>query len=170
MTHTMNIKTRKQKGYTVIEMVIGVALVGILGIGITGFTMQTLSYGTKSNNKMLAMMQVENAGYWVSRDVQMSANISLGENAGFPLELNWLDIDQNEYQVIYSLTGSEIQRSLSKNGQEELQTSIAQSINPAIDLTSCTYTDGLFIFKVTATLGNDDVTRTYQIKKRLDFE
>jgi prepilin-type N-terminal cleavage/methylation domain-containing protein len=166
----MNVKTGKQKGYTVIEMVIGLALVGILGFGVTGFTMHTLSYGAESNNKMQALMQVENAGYWMSRDVQMSANISLGENAGFPLELTWLDIDQNDYQVLYSLTGSEIQRTLAKNGQEDLQTTIAQSINPAIDLTSCTYIDGLFIFKVTATLGSNDVTRTYQIKKRLDFE
>ena len=166
----MNVKTRKQRGYTAIEMIIGLALVGILGLGITGFTMQTITYGAKSNNKMQAMMQVENAGYWVSRDVQMSANISLGENAGFPLELNWLDIDQNEYQVLYTLTGSEIKRSLARNGQENLQTIIAESINPATDLTSCTYTDGLLTFKVTATVDDNDVSRSYTIKKRLEFE
>jgi type II secretory pathway component PulJ len=160
---------KKQQGYSVLEIVISLALIGILGVGITGFTIQTFTYSMTSENRMKAMMQVDNAGYWVSRDVQMSANITLGEYAGFPLELIWTDTDQNEYQVSYTLNGSEIKRSVAKNGQENLHTLIAQSINPAINLTNFTFTDGLLVFKVTATLGSNDVSRTYQIKKRLEF-
>ena len=161
---------KKQKGYSLIEMVIGVALAGILSTGITTFAVQTVTEGSRSNNRMQAMMQVENAGYWVSRDVQMSENLTLGQNAGFPLQLIWRDVDQNVYQVSFNMTAGQITRRLIKNEEDPVQILIAESINPASSLTNLTYTGGLLTFNVTSTCRDTDVTRSYKIKKRLDIE
>jgi prepilin-type N-terminal cleavage/methylation domain-containing protein len=163
-------KGKHQKGYGLIEMIAGLALAGILATGVSAFAVQTITEGARTNNRMQAMMQVENAGYWVSRDVQMAENLTLGEDAGFPLQLAWVDIDQNEYQVTYNLTEGQIKRSFNENGGETVQTFIAQDVNPAPSLTNLNYTGGLLIFKVTSTFANVDVSRSYQIKKRLDLE
>jgi prepilin-type N-terminal cleavage/methylation domain-containing protein len=163
-------ENKKQKGYSLIEMVVGLALAGILTTGITTFAVQTITEGARSNNRMQAICQLENAGYWVSRDVQMAENITLGQSAGFPLQLFWIDEDQNEYRVTFTMTEGQIKRILVKNDEEPVQTLIAQSINPAPALTNLSYTGGLLIFNVTSTFRNIDVSRSYQIKKRLDLD
>jgi type II secretory pathway component PulJ len=159
----------KQNGYGLIETVIGLALTGILSTGITAFAVQTFTESVRSNNHMKALMQVENAGYWVSRDVQMSENLTLGEHAGFPLQLLWNDADGNEYQVTFTLTDGQIKRTIIENEEEPTQVIIAQSIYPSAPLTDCSYENGLITFNVTASLGNETLSRSYQIKKRLDL-
>ena len=166
----MKTRIKKQNGYGLIEMVIGLALTGILATGITTFTVQTITESTRSNNHMQAMMQLENAGFWISRDVQMSGNITLGPDAGFPLQLTREDADLNEYQVTFTLAENRIQRSQIKNGGAPTQTLIAENINPAPSLTNISYSGDLLLFNVTSTFGNKDTSRSYQIKKRLDME
>jgi prepilin-type N-terminal cleavage/methylation domain-containing protein len=163
-------QSKPQKGYGLIEMVIGLALAGILTTGITTFTVQTITESTRANNRMQATMQVENAGYWVSRDVQMAENLTLGADAGFPMQLLWVDSDLNQYQVSYNVTEGQIQRTLVKNDEEPVRTFIAQPVNPDPSLTNLSYAGGLLTFNVTSTYANRNVTRSYQIKKRLDLE
>ena len=161
---------KRQQGYTLIEMIASLALTGILATGVTAFVLQTVTESARCNNHMQATIQVENVGYWVSRDVQMSANITLGENAGFPMQLDWVDINQNEYQVTYTEADGRITRSLVENSGSPAQTIIAMSVNTAPSLTNLTYSDGLLNFNVTSTVGDKEVSRSYQIKKRLDLE
>jgi prepilin-type N-terminal cleavage/methylation domain-containing protein len=163
-------QSKPQKGYGLIEMVIGLALAGILTTGITTFTVQTITESTRASNRMQATMQVENAGYWVSRDVQMAENLTLGADAGFPMQLLWVDSDLNQYQVSYNVTEGQIQRTLVKNDEEPVRTFIAQPVNPDPSLTNLSYAGGLLTFNVTSTYANRNVTRSYQIKKRLDLE
>ena len=53
----------KQKGYVLIEILLGVALTGILAAGIATFTIQTFTESSKSNSRMQALMQVQNTGW-----------------------------------------------------------------------------------------------------------
>jgi prepilin-type N-terminal cleavage/methylation domain-containing protein len=168
--YNMIIKGKQQNGYGLIEIIAGLALVGILTTGIATFAVQTITEGARTDNRMQAMMQVENAGFWVSRDVQMAENLTLGENAGFPLHLFWEDRDQNEYQVTYNMTDGQIKRNLVQNDEEPVQTMIAKDINSTPSLTNLSYTGGLLIFNVNSTFANINVSRRYQIKKRLDLE
>ena len=156
----------KQKGYSLIEMVIYLALAGILGTGITTFAVQTITETNRSSAHMQAIQQLENAGYWVSRDVQMAQTVTPGPNAGFPLQVNWTDANNNTFQVTFSISGGQIQRSQVENGMAPSQTLVAQSINAAPTLTSCSYENGLLTFNVTATVGTSSISRIYQIKKR----
>jgi len=74
-----------QKGFTLIEFIVVVALAGILGAGITTFAVQTIKETQRSSDSMQAIQQVENAGYWVSRDVQMAETVTPGQTPGFRL-------------------------------------------------------------------------------------
>jgi type II secretory pathway component PulJ len=164
------IKFSRQRGYGLIETIACLGLTGILATGACTFVIQTITESARTDNHMQATMQVENAGYWVSRDVQMAENLTLGEEAGFPLQLVWVDIDRNVYQVTYNVTEGRIKRSLIENDEWATQTLIAENINAAPSLTHLSYTDGLLVFDVTSTCANVDVSRTYQIKKRLDLK
>lgn len=159
-----------QRGYTLIEIILGLALTGILAIGISIFATHSIKVSGTSKDRMHALMQVENAGYWLSRDIQMSENFTLGDSAGFPLQLMWSDTDQNEYLATYSITDDEINRSLVKNEEVPIRTLIAQSVNDGASLTSVNVTEGVFLLKITCTSGKIDVTRSYTIKPRLDLD
>jgi prepilin-type N-terminal cleavage/methylation domain-containing protein len=165
----MIINTKRQKGLGLIELIASLAIIGILSIGLTTFVIQSITLGAKASSRMQATMLVENAGFWVSRDVQMAENLTLGEDAGFPLQLAWLDTDQNDYKVTYNVTEGQMKRSLVKNDGAPVQTLIMQSVNSAPSLTYLSYADGLLTFNITSTYKNSEVSRNYKIKKRLDL-
>jgi type II secretory pathway component PulJ len=154
----------KRDGFGLLEVVIALALCGILGIGITTFAVQTVTLTNRSRAHMQAVQQLENAAYWLSCDVQMAQTVTPGPNGGFPLQLTWTDADQNTYQVTFTTTGGQVQRSIVENGGPPLQTVLAKSISTT--LTSCSYADGLLTFNATATFASINVSRTYKIKKR----
>lgn len=157
---------KKHKAFTLIEMIIAVALVGILGAGITTFTVQTITETKRSSNHMQVIQQLQNAGFWVSRDVQMAQTVTPGPSAGFPLQVNWTDQNLNTFQVTFSLSGGVIKRSLVKNGQAAVTTTVAQFIDSTPSLTNCTYANNLLTFNITSKLGKSSMSRTYKINKR----
>jgi prepilin-type N-terminal cleavage/methylation domain-containing protein len=166
MRYDMFARIRKQNGFTLIEIVLALALTGILGLGIAAFTVQTFTGTKRSSAHTEIILQLENTGYWVSRDVQMSQNVTTGTDAGFPLQLNWIDENDDMFQVTFSLTDDQIMRSLVKNDETPLSTLIAQAIDPAPELTNCSYTDGLLTLNLTARLGSWSTNRTYLVKIR----
>ncbi|MFC1861663.1 type II secretion system protein J [Chloroflexota bacterium] len=156
----------KQSGYALLEIVIALALVGILGTGITTFTVQTITETNRSSFHMQVIQQLENAGYWASRDVQMAQTVTPGPNAGFPLQVNWIDENNNTFQVTFSISGTQLRRNLVENGGAPRSMLLVEFINPSPALTNCNYTNGLLTFNVTSTVKNWSVSRTFQIKKR----
>lgn len=169
MKSNQAITTDKQRGFSLTEIIIGVAIGGLLVSGVATLVFQSKNVTSSTKDRMQGIMQVENAGYWMSRDIQMSENLTLGDDAGFPLLLTWQDTDQNEYQVTYSLAEGSISRSLMKNGVGPTQNVIARDIAMAPSLTSLSDTGGLIVFNVAFTSENAEVSRTYQIKPRLSL-
>jgi type II secretory pathway pseudopilin PulG len=166
----MIINSKRQKGYSLIETIAGLALTCILIIGLTTFAVQTVTLSARANNRMHTMTQIENTGYWVSRDVQMAENLTLGGSAGFPLQLAYKDTDQNEYKVTYNITDGQMQRNLIKNDEDPVQILIMQSVNASPSYTNLSYADGLLTLNITSTYKNSEISKNYQIKKRLDLQ
>jgi type II secretory pathway component PulJ len=156
----------KQNGFTLIDIVVSVAITGILGLGISVFAIQTVQETGRSSSRMQVIQQLENAGYWISRDAQTAQTITVGQTGGFPLELTWTDASNDNFAVTFSLTDGQIRRSLVKNGGTAQQTQIAQSINSDPALTYCTYSGSMLTFNATATIASSNISRTYHILKR----
>ena len=170
---------KDQCGFTMIEMVIAIAIVGLIAGGITMTTFQVLEGSARSSNHTIAVRQVHNAGYWVSRDAQMAQSVSTGDDppgTGFPLTLIWTDygVGGDEHQVVYTLLAdNKLKREHYTNRFEvpEPEPAIA-IVAQFIDLsgTSCQLTGDVLVLTVTATVGTDSQeaseTRTYEITPR----
>ena len=112
-----------------------------------------------------AHQDVENAGFWVSRDALSAQNAT---SSGFPLILDWQDWDGNSYQITYNLVSDILQRNISINGGTPIQSTVAQLVNSDPILTNYQFANGVLTFKITSTIGPTSETRTYQIKLRAE--
>ena len=162
----MNMKKLKkdQRGLTLVELLIVIAITGIITGGITMSIFQVFNINTRTANRMAAVSQVENAGSWVSPDIQMAREIDTESEF---LKLTWIEIEgaaNYTHEVIYTLEDSELWRSHSVNDGEPTLTRVAEYIDPV--QTSCIWAGGVLTFEVTATVGEQSETREYKVKPR----
>ncbi|MEE9324681.1 MAG: type II secretion system protein [Dehalococcoidia bacterium] len=109
------ISISNQKGVGLIELLVSIAILGLLGsstaVSISAFIRVTGS----GNDKLTAFHEIQNASYWISRDGQMASSTDLVDGASpvNSVSLTWTD-KFNETQVnhssAYSLSGTILQR------------------------------------------------------------
>jgi len=165
-----------QRGFTLIEMLLVIAITGLIAGGLTTTIMQVVTMTHRTSNRMTAVRQVQQAGFWVSPDFQMAQNVSPSATSGFPLTLNWTDPGTNSsHRVVYSLEPSGelaiLQRKHYIDSELDSTIIVAEYIDPNytnIDPKDpCSYPNcAAYIFTVTATLGGQSETRTYEVKPR----
>jgi prepilin-type N-terminal cleavage/methylation domain-containing protein len=161
---------RGQRGFTVIEVIVSVAITGVLSVGATMATVQVMNQGSKNNEYTAASRQSMNAIFWISRDAQMSQNVTPSGVTGFPLTLGWTEWDNSGHQVTYSIEDDKIRRSYSVNGTTPKETVVGTYINSTSENTTCEFSDRLLTVQVTATVGDGahalSVTKVREITPR----
>jgi type II secretory pathway pseudopilin PulG len=164
---------KNQKGITLIELIMVIAITAlIIGVIVMSISL-LLNVSARSDNHMLAVRQVQNAGYWISRDVQMAQSVVTDEGStGFPLDVAWKDWDTNLHEITYNLLGNgELKRSYSVNGGGASETLIAQYIE-SIEVAPRPFTGDKLTLTVTAAVGGwpkvENETRVYEIVPRPD--
>ena len=168
-----------QRGFTLIELLLVIGLTGLIAGGLTMTVMQimTMSHGTA--NRMTAVRQVQQAGFWVSPDVQMAQNVSTENKPYTPelLTLTWTDWATNDtHEVIYTLEDMpsgefKILWREHKIDTDSTTIKVAEYINPAetscvCNCEGCDCDDLVLTFTVTATVGLQSETKEYRIKPR----
>ncbi len=143
---------RSQKGFTFIEFIVAMALTGLIGVAASAAAYQVINVKALSENHIIAVKQVENAAYWINLDVRMSQTVLPAGGGGFPLNLSWIEWDNTTHDVRYTISNGELQRSSSINGAEPTQMMVANYIDGNADQTNCQYANGVFTFKVTASV------------------
>ncbi len=136
---------KNQRGFTLIELVIAIAITGLITSGITMTIFQVISGNARSSNHMIAIRQVQNAGYWVSHDAQMAQPqyINTIDNPVTPerelVTLSWADYNGSPHTVIYTLdlVSSELWRD---DGVQPMR--VAEFIDPDPTKTRCVFPTG----------------------------
>jgi prepilin-type N-terminal cleavage/methylation domain-containing protein len=148
----------KQNGFTLIELTVSLAIIGLICLAATITTAQVLNETSRNEDFTTASRQALNAVHWISRDVQMSHSIN--GTAGFPLSdnltMSWEDWDNSQHVATYILQDDKLSRSYSVNGSAPEITLIAEYINDDPSLTNCTSINGILTIKITSTVGEND--------------
>ena len=145
--HRLKSMNKKQSGFTLVEIIIAVAIAGLIISAATGTIFQVFTMNARDTAHMIAVKQVENAVHWISRDIRMAQTAKIDDPA-MVLALTWVEWNNTENQVTYTLDNGDLRRNHSVNGQ----TIVAQHIE-SIVVAPKPYTGGKLAFTITATLG-----------------
>jgi len=161
---------RREKGFTLLEVLIGVAIMAIV-VGAVAMTTTTLLLNEgQAAGQNTALPQVQNAGYWISRDVQMARNVVF-DDPDFLLSLDIpVDTDENnDYTIDYLFDGDKLKRRVYDSlGTLTSETFIAEYIDTSNTTFSALDADaGLYKLTVRASRDETGATRSYEISQRL---
>jgi prepilin-type N-terminal cleavage/methylation domain-containing protein len=111
-SHFLMKRTKNQSGFTLIEVLIGIAILGVISGGVSTLIFQTMNINGRSTAHMTAVKEVENAINFISRDVQMAQKINVTDTdpTGLPLSIDWVDWNNQSFNVVYSLQDGHLVR------------------------------------------------------------
>ena len=180
MLRKLGIFNKKQKGFTLIEMIVAIAISSAIGGGIVFSIYQTSSYQAIDRARMNCVKQLENAIHYIVQDAQMAQKVTLAEDDdNFPLTLSWTewDVSSPEYEhiVTYRLTGSgssELERrhlAYDVSGGEPTTNEVnivARYIESDSAKTNCGYAGNILSLELTATITGfpKEITETREVE------
>jgi prepilin-type N-terminal cleavage/methylation domain-containing protein len=168
------------KGFTIIELAVALAIITLVSGAAAVATFQVFHGSGRNNDHMTAVREVQNAGYWISRDAQMAQSVT-ADNLTPPdfLILNWTEWDEAGEPIYHSVTYSfidltdgigKLKRSHWSSAGANEQTLVAEYIyyNPADpDNTSkASYQSPLLTVRLTSLFAGVKETREYRIIRR----
>ncbi|MBL7208561.1 MAG: type II secretion system protein [Dehalococcoidia bacterium] len=158
----------KQNGFTLVELLVAVAILGAIGGALSTAITYIIRGSDRTKDQAVILQQVQNAGYWISRDVQMAVDVTPGGGGAL------VTVDQtdgvNDYVVAYVFDGTTLKRQL--GGQQTLVAQyIVEGDTSFVDDTEVGV-DRFTKYKLTikASRGEAEVERVYEIAKRMPDE
>ena len=107
----------RQKGFTLIEVLVVLAVGSVILVGIV-LSIHQVVWGTgRTNSQVVALTNVNYAALFIRKDIQMSQNTDLPD--GVPrssVRLSWTDYtgfepeDERKHVCTYALSGTDLQR------------------------------------------------------------
>jgi prepilin-type N-terminal cleavage/methylation domain-containing protein len=162
---------QNRAGWTLIELLVAIALTGMIALGASVSTAQVMNSTTRNNNFTTASRNAMNALHWMSRDAEMAQTIN--GIAAFPvsqnLSMTWKGWDNTAYTANYTLVAGQLKRIFTA-GSTTSTTVIAEYINSSAQKTFCSSANGTINITVTSSVGSGarviDVKQERQISSR----
>jgi type II secretory pathway pseudopilin PulG len=193
--HRLGLINKDQRGITLLELLIAVGITGIVTGAITMSLLHVYAGSARSSNHMLAVKQVENAGYWISHDTQMAQSFTTDDDAGTAetevLNLNWTGWEYNcggtdtcisSYEVRYTFdtASNELwrQQKVTTKKYDSNGQLIETTVSPATGwdttvvadymtpIPAVTIAGNKISVTLTASIGDSEEVRTYEITPR----
>jgi prepilin-type N-terminal cleavage/methylation domain-containing protein len=118
-----------QRGFTLAELLIAIAITALIGAAVATAVFQVFRINASSTNRQIAINQVEVAINSISRDAQQAQQISPA--TGVPFTMQWTTWDNHTNVVIYSLSGTNLQRTITIDSGSPSTTIVANYITVA---------------------------------------
>jgi len=169
-----------EHGLSTIELIVTLLIMSMIALGATMTTFQVIRVTAQSNSHMTALQQVQNAGFWISRDAQMADNVTTDNLSGTNfLVLSWTEVDDSDNATAHSATYffedlsggiGKLKRTHSSSAGLSNETLVAQHIScdPAdpVNTSNVSYTSPSLTVKLVAIFGDASETREYQVSCR----
>lgn len=166
MGYRFRLMHRGQRGITLVEMLVVVAIVGLISAGIATLISRTITGSAPTSDQMILVRQVQQAGTEVQTDIIQAQWVmsESGHKDGFPLRL-WWKTDGTENDVRYEIDGTDLLRT--HNGQTRRVARHIASASIAPAPYPSRHPGGMLTFTVTASFdGQDEETRIYTVEPR----
>lgn len=172
MKQLLRILLKKQSGFTAIEMVIGVVIIGLIGAALAVVIAQTVSGNILSSDRMTAINNVRNAVDWISQDARMVKNSIILGDPIILMRIEWEDYAPPNgeppftYHVDYRLNGTNLERHywVMEGPVSTIESNIIVAEN--ISSITPTFIGTELTVSVTATVNSAIETRTFSIVMR----
>jgi prepilin-type N-terminal cleavage/methylation domain-containing protein len=163
----------RQKGFTLLELTVVLALTAIITMVISTVVIQMFTESERGSSRMTAAQQVQNAGFWFKHDGVMAQTVMLddpstGDTEEF-ITIVWTDWNGSSHRVAYALEDADgglkkLMRSYSIDGNPPQTIVVADSITaPSI---SSNWDGTVLTMQITVQVGSQNAARTYQVKPR----
>lgn len=81
---------RGERGFFTLELIVTIGISALITLGAGMTIAQMISSNKRNDDHLMALNNAQKAGYWISNDVLMSQNITLGDEGEF-ISLAWKD-------------------------------------------------------------------------------
>jgi len=152
----------KQSGFTLVELLIAVAILGAISGALSMAIVTIMKTTDSTKDQAVILQQVQNAGYWVSRDVQMAEDVSPGVGGAL------VTVNQADGEVAYVFDGTTLKRQPFGGQETVVAQYIVEEDTSFVDDTE-TGVDRFTKYKLTikARRGEAEVERVYEIAQRI---
>jgi len=169
-----------EHGFGTIELIVVLLIMSVIALGAMMTTLQVMRVTAQSDSHMTVLQQVQNAGFWISRDAQMADNVTSENLTGTNfLVLSWTEVDDSDNITNHSaayffeeLSGGigRLKRNHSSSAGLNNETLVAQYISyePAdpVNTSNVSYTSPSLTVKLVAVFADASETREYQVSCR----
>ena len=162
---------KDQRGFSMMELLMVIALTGIITAAITTAFFQVFNISTRTANHMIAVTQLQHAGKLVSEDMLQTQRGGINATPSGPgefLKLGW--ISQNTsivHNITYTMENGQLWRGESIDGGNATHIRVAEYMN--LTETHCVWNGSVLIFTVTATVGEETEQRIYNVRPRSEL-
>jgi prepilin-type N-terminal cleavage/methylation domain-containing protein len=169
---------KNSRGMSLVEVLVALSVGAFICAAATAILAQILMLPSRTGNDILAMRQVQNAGYSISMDGVQSQNITATAPSGFPLSISFVNwpvgsVNNNKpvkTTIVYSIIGgNSLQRQITVADERYPGTVISQGqriVADHITTISAQYAAGVLTITITAQIDSAAETRMYQISPR----
>ena len=159
----------EERGIGLPETLMGLLVSGSICGVMSLIIVQSNDVIVENRNHMVTVNQAHNAGYWIQVDAKMAQSIEVDDDvSGLPLTLSWVDWDNTEHDVEYSIRNDQLIRTNTINNGPSSVLVVADPIDTAPYKTHCEYVDGVLTFTIT-TLEGDGKHQTSETRT-LNYE
>lgn len=169
---------RAQHGLTLVELVVALAIIGLISASAAIAISQVLLISAKANDRQLAISQVRAAEHWMSRDALSAQEVQIGDNQTSLFTLTWNDVNGTEHTITYALldmTSSDkkrLERQYFVAGSPNGTTFVAAHV--VVDGTPSSAADmtmqGVLEVRIVASVGSVTTVREFEVKPRPSAE
>lgn len=162
---------RGEKGFTLIEALIVIAITGAIIVPLAMVTTTLLTNPQQATDQNVVLQQVRNAGHWISRDVQMARTVTPGEPDVFlTLSIPVDDDENNDLRIDYLFDGNKLKREVYDASPTLISETLIADYIDADNTTFSALGASLYQLTVRAAKGEAAVRRVYEVGQRLSSE
>ena len=164
---------RSEKGFSLLELLIVLGIISVIGSGMAVTTATIVKITPQSNDHVIALRQTQNAGYWITRDVQTAQTIDINPAGGEFLKLTLTVVGSEDSIVTYHLEDMAGGMKKLLRISQGLPMLVAEYIyyDPAVSPDTSTkildYQDYKLSFRMTAKSGDATVIKKYEAFQRV---